>query len=112
MTVFRTTPTYSQPLVIKNNLSSAWYRWFQNVDKGVAPSGENSVAVGASPWTYNAPSKGFLIVSGGTVSVISFARTPGVFYATGQTGGPFPLSQNDQLKVTFSLAPVAIWVPQ
>lgn len=112
MTVFRQAPNYTEPLTAKGNTSSSWYRWVQNIDKGLPPSGETKITPGASPWVYMAPSQGFMIVTGGTVSAIAFSRTPGTFYPTGQTAGLFPLSQNDQLQITFSGVPTVIWVPQ
>ena len=84
----------------------------QNIDKGIPPSGESAIAVMASPWIYTALLKGFVIVTGGTVSIIAFSRTPGIFYPTGQTTGVFPMSQNDQIQITFTGAPSVVWVPQ
>jgi hypothetical protein len=112
VSVFRIAPTYSEPLVTGKNTSSSWYRWFQSLDKGIPPSSEVAVLLGASPFTYAAPSKGFAIVSGGTVSAIAFSRTAGTFYGTGQTTGTFPLSAQDSLKITYSVAPTVIFVAQ
>lgn len=112
MTVFRTAPTYTEPLQTKGNTSKSWYRWIQHYDKGVPPSSETILTGHHSPFSYQAPIAGFVIVSGGTVSAIQFARTSGTFYPTGKTSGTFPMSQNDQLKITFSVKPSLIWVPQ
>lgn len=112
MTFFRTAPTYTEPLNTGSNTTASWYRWFQNVDKGLPPSSELVVTVTASPWTYTAPSKGFVIVTGGTVSLIQFSRTVGTFYPTGQTSGTFPVSQNDRIQITYSAAPAVTFVPQ
>lgn len=112
MSFFRTTPAYTEPLVTKDNTTASWYRWFQNLDKGLPPSSELAVTVTASPWIYTAPSQGFVIVTGGTVSLVQFSRMPGTFYPTGQTVGTFPVSQNDQLKITYTVMPTITFVPQ
>lgn len=112
MTFFRSAPDYTEPLTTGDNTTASWYRWFQNIDKGLPPSSELAVTITASPWTYTAPSRGFVLVTGGTVSLIQFSRTTGTFYPIGQTSGIFPVSQNDQLKVTYSAAPIVTFVPQ
>ena len=112
MTVFRTAPVYTEPLQTEGNTSKSWYRWMQHYDKGVPPSSETIITEHHSPFSYQAPSAGFVIVTGGTVSAIQFSRTPGTFHATGKTAGVFQMSQNDQLKITFSVKPSLMWVPQ
>ena len=112
MTFFRTAPTYDEPLTTEGNTSTSWYRWVQHTEKGLPPSSELAVPVTASPWTYTAPAKGFVIVTGGTVSLIQFSRTTGTFYPTGQTSGTFPVSLNDQIKITYSAVPNVVFVPQ
>ena len=109
-TQFRQAPTYDSPLIRENQTNSVWYRYLQANETGVPPSGESAVTVTASPFTYTAPRKGFLIVSGGTVSAIAFARL-GPFYGTGQTTGTFTLALNDQLKITYSGKPTVTFVP-
>jgi hypothetical protein len=107
---FQIVPTYEQPIQSGKNTSAVWYRFFQGVFLGTPPSSEITITAGASPYTYTAPAKGFLIVRGGTVSAIQFTRT--VTTLTGQTAGLFPLSQGDQLTVTYSGLPTLVWVPQ
>lgn len=108
---YRQAPKYEQPLSDGKDTSSWWYRFFQASDVGVPPSGESSVTVTASPFTYSAPRKGSVIVTGGTVSAIAFSRTPPTFYTTGQTTGMFPVNQFDRLKVTYSAKPTIVFVP-
>jgi hypothetical protein len=79
MNFFRTAPSYTEPLQTKGNTTASWYRWVQNMDQGLPPSGELAISVSASPWIYTAPLNGFVIVTGGTVSLIQFSRTPGIF---------------------------------
>lgn len=110
MTAYRAIPTYKTPLVIGENLSASWYRWMNDTDQGAPPSAEAAVAVGPSPFTYQAPKKGFLIITGGTVSAVQFRRVG--TYSTGQTAGMFPVSLGDALIVTYSGAPTMTFVPQ
>ena len=82
-TNYRTVPTYKQPIVVGENTSSPWYRWMQHTEIGVPPESETVVALGSSPYTYTAPRRGFLTVSGGTVTSISLSRS-GTYYNIGQ----------------------------
>lgn len=107
---YRQVPTYTQPLVMKGNTSSAWYRWMQHTESGLPPAGETAVIPVASPFIYTAPRRGMVIVSAGTVSAISFSRS-GTFYSVGQTSGSFPVNQGDQLQIVYSGVPTVIFVP-
>jgi hypothetical protein len=107
---FYVCPTYNQPLVKNGQTSSPWYRFFQAVFEGTPPSAEVTIPINAFPFSYTAPVKGFLIVSGGTVTSIQFTRT--VTTLTGQTSGIFPLSQGDTLTITYLSQPNLLWVPQ
>lgn len=109
---YRTVPTYGTDVVVKDNTSSVWYRWFQDIDRGTPPSAELAVPLTGSPYTYTALEKGFVIVSGGTVSLIRFSRISGTAYTTGQTAGVFPLSFGDMLIITYTVAPTVTFVPQ
>jgi hypothetical protein len=108
---FRTAPTFTEQIAAGITNSSTWYRYFQQNEVGTPPSPEMPLAVTASPFSYTAPLKGFVIVSGGTVSSIMFSRTAGTFYLTGQTTGVFPMAQNDVLKVTYSAKPTMTFIP-
>lgn len=109
MTTYRALPTYTQPLTQGQNLAQSWYRWMHDTDVGTPPSAETVVTVTASPFVYQAPKKGFLIITGGTVSDIQFTRVG--TYSTGQTQGTFPVSLGDKLTVTYSGAPTITFVP-
>lgn len=111
MTAYRTVPNYTEPLVTNNNTSAAYYRWMQATENGIPPSGETVLTPSASPYIYTATRRGFVIVSGGTVSYLGFSRTPGTFYNTGQTAGSFPVNQGDQLSIVYSAAPTVVFVP-
>lgn len=110
MTKYRGLPTYKTPLEQGNNLTATWYRWMNDTDIGTPPSAEAAMVVGASPFVFQAPKKGALIVSGGTVSDVSITRVG--TYSTGQTQGMFPVSLADTLTVTYSAPPTVTFIPQ
>lgn len=112
MAQFNTTPTFDQPLNEKGLTSKIWYRFFQSLAKGIPPAAEVTVTATGSPYTYTAAQKGFLIVQGGTVSLIQVSRTAGTNHATGITQGVFPLSAGDSLVINYSVAPNLTFVPQ
>ena len=109
MTTYRALPTYTQPLTTGQNLAQSWYRWMHDTDVGTPPSAEAQVAVGPSPFAYQAPKKGFVIITGGTVSAVTFTRVG--TYSTGMVSGMFPVSLGDILTVTYSGTPTITFVP-
>lgn len=110
-TQFRTAPTFTEQLSEGTRNNSKWYRYFQQNELGTPPSNELAINIGGSPFSYTAGMKGFVIISGGTVSNVMFSRTAGTFYLTGQTAGVFPMAQNDILKVTYTGKPSMVFVP-
>ena len=77
----------------------------------VAPS---AITPSASPYTYQNTS-GFdatVIITGGTVSDISFSRDNVTYYSIGALSGMVGLSPNDYLKVTYTVAPTMTLVPR
>jgi hypothetical protein len=114
-TQFRQPPTFTELILaggdekLKN--SASWYRYFTQNELGTPPSNELPIVVAGSPFSYTANMKGFVIISGGTVSSVMFSRTAGVFYSTGQTSGVFPMAQNDVLSVAFTAPPSMVFVP-
>jgi hypothetical protein len=112
MTVkFRGIPTYEEPLTTGSKMSSSWRRWVHDTEVGTPPTNETKVLVTASPFSYQAPSRGMAIISGGSVSQVAFSRTTGMSYVTGQTSGMFPVSLGDTLTVTYSGVPSFVFVP-
>lgn len=112
MTVqYRQAPTYEVPIAdtASGNTHKSWYRWFRDTEKGTPPSQELAIKITASPYTYIAPSKGFVVINGGSVSQVAFTRVG--TYTTGQTAGMFPVSANDKLTITYSGAPTITFVP-
>lgn len=106
---WRAVPNYPEALSQKGNTSAAYYRWFHDINIGNPPAAEASITVGASPFTYTATQAGNVVVSGGTVSQISFVRVGS--YVTGQTSGMFNLGAGDQLVVTYSGVPMMTFAP-
>lgn len=105
-------PTYSQPLTMEDHISKVWYRFFADTHTGRPQGSEYALAPSGSPYTFIAPSAGFVIVQGGTVSAIAFSRNGTTFYPTGQTQGCVPVSAGDTLVITYSSVPALTFVPQ
>jgi hypothetical protein len=112
LTQFNALPQYELQISRGEKITTPWYTFFANTFKGKPPASENTVAATPSPMAYTAQSRGFLIVQGGTVSLIQFSRGLVANHTTGQTQGTFPLSQGDSLIITYSVAPNLTWVPQ
>ena len=112
---FRSAPTFDQDILAPNpsgaKTTASWYRFFQDLSLGTPSSAETPVTVQASPFMYQAPAGGQVLVSGGTVTDISYSRTAGTFYSTGQTAGVIPVSANDILKVTYTGVPTMVFFP-
>ena len=107
---YNTFPTYDQPISEKGGTARGWYRFFQGLAFGVPPGAETAVTVGTSPFTYTAPRGGAVIVQGGIVSAISFARVSS--HVTGATQGLFPVSSGDMITITYTGVPTVTFVPQ
>lgn len=82
------------------------------------PTGDTSrsyatktIAVGASPYSYTAPSNGSVFVTGGTVSAIAFSRDGTTFLSTGLIAGIIPVRKKDIVRVTYTAAPTMTFVP-
>lgn len=105
-------PTYKEELSNKGVTSRTWYKFWGDVWKGEHPASIASVTPTASPFTYQAPWRGFMIVQSGTVSLIQFSRDGTTNVNTGVTSGCIPLSFGDLIIVTYSVAPTMTFVPQ
>lgn len=83
------------------------------IDKADTPvDAASSVTVGPSPFAYaNAVHDGLLVVRGGTVSAIDYARQ-GAFTPLGVTSGPIPLKAGDSIRITYSVAPTITFIRQ
>lgn len=78
--------------------------------KLVAPPAPPAVVVGTSPYTFTAPRSGCVVISGGTVSLVQLGRA-GTFLSTGLITGIIPVSPNDQITVTYVVAPTITFLP-
>lgn len=92
-----------KPIKIEHN----WYLLFTNLSLQVLGTSNAStgsaqaIAVGASPFAYQAPANGMLVVAGGTVSKLTITRA-GLVVTPGPTRGQFRLSKNDIVTVTYA----------
>lgn len=95
-------------------MATSWFRSLNNLFNWVGVAGPTSaITVSSSNFTYTAPSNGWVIVNGGTVTQVAFSRDSGnTFLTTGATNGVFPVAQNDQLKVASSANPTMTMVPR
>jgi hypothetical protein len=104
-------PSFDQPLMNGKINQKDWYFFLVGLYIGLPPQAENPVVVGVSPYVYTNEVKGSVIVSGGTVSDISFSRDGVTFYTTGETTGMFTLNAQDRLRVTYTVVPTMTFVP-
>lgn len=74
---------------------------------------ESNIPVGASPFLYQNVTQRpcTVLISGGTVTTISFSRDGVTFYLVGVLAGSFHLSPGDFLRVVYILAPTMTLVP-
>lgn len=99
-------PNLTSALVNKlGKVIPPWNSWFQQFSQpapAVAP-----IAVGASPFSYTANSNGTLIISGGTVSLISLTRGPTTILIATSTAIAriVPISIGDTVNVTYTVLP-------
>lgn len=105
MIQFNRIPDVTTALTTKGALTSAFWRFFSGLFNGTPTGNLSVITVGTSPFTYVAPVGGTVIVNGGSTTQIQFSRDGANFYITGLTAGMFPLSQGDQLVVTYPVAP-------
>jgi hypothetical protein len=111
MTQYRQAPQFETPLMDdKQTTSKFWYRYFQASETGQPPTGETAITVTASPFVYTAPRKGYVIVSGGTITNIQISRS-GTYYSMGASANSYPVAANDMLKVTYTGIPTMVFFP-
>ena len=68
------------------------------------------LVVGASPFSFTAEQSGSLIVQGGTVTNVSYART-GAAIDLALLNGKFEMQSGDKMTVTYAVAPVLTFLP-
>jgi hypothetical protein len=67
------------------------------------------ITPGASPYSYQAPMRGYVLVTGGTVSAVAMARDGSTLFAF-PTAGPVPVAKGDVVKVTYTGVPTMTMV--
>lgn len=89
--------------------SNAWYQFIIRLAQLTPERPFEAVAVGPSPFTYEAYTIGHVFIAGGTISAISLQR------GTGSVASPsgiyIPVAANDRVVVTYSVAPSMTFVP-
>ncbi|MCR4302005.1 MAG: hypothetical protein NUV51_10375 [Sulfuricaulis sp.] len=76
-----------------------------------AMSAVEAVTPGASPATVTADRDGYLVVAGGTVSVLEYVRA-GSATDTGVVAGLFPILVGDAMTITYSSVPTVTFIPR
>lgn len=83
---------------------------FGRIDMTARPSqAPASVAPGASPYTWTAPTNGLLVVTGGTVSLVQYGRS-GTLTALGLINGLIPVSAGDSVRITYLTTPTVTFI--
>lgn len=104
----------AQPIEDKNAARNAFVMAFAP-RTGEGDSSRNwsvqTVTVGASPFSYKAPSSGFVAIDGGAVSLIEFSRDGTTFISVGTGFGAYPVRKNDFIRTTYSSTPTISFVP-
>lgn len=111
MSQFNIVPNFKIPLISAGITSKDWYFFWMGLWRGVPPGNVEPYTPGASPDVYSATTRGSMIISGGTVSLVEFSRDGTNFYDVGVTAGMFTLNAADQLRVTYAVAPDMTFVP-
>jgi hypothetical protein len=104
-------PNWGVPLidVASGVTTQPWFSFFAGLAGQAGPI--TAVKPRGSPFSYTASVKGFLAVSGGTVSAITLARARVSGVPLGMTNGVVPLSQGDTVTITYSVAPTLNFIP-
>jgi len=103
-------PSRLQPLVDEGGRATeGWWGFFS--DLVAPPSPLLRITVTASPFTYTAVHAGHAVVVGGVVSSVGLKRGRVIIPSLGLVAGPFPVSQDDQLIITYTGLPVLWFVP-
>ncbi len=105
-----TAPSWDVPLQDPNGrVSQAWFGYLTQLSG--APGPIQTVSPSASPFTYAAPANGTLAVHGGTVSAITLTRARVANVPVGFVNGSVAVAANDQVTITYSVAPTINFIP-
>lgn len=87
-------------------------RWWSFFSQQFGPQKAQQITPTGSPFVFKSPNyRGVLLVSGGTVSAVTYSQENTVYYPTGQVAGCFPMAGADFLKLTYTVAPTLTYVP-
>jgi len=99
--------------------ASVWFQFLSAVNSAlgglpaaggtVAAPNEIVLAPTASPFTYDVPANGMLLVSGGVVTSISLTRQG--TYILGIENGVVPVAAKDVVAITYTSAPTVVFFP-
>jgi len=105
-------PQQNNPMVdAQGRPTVPWWRFFRGMfDK---PAAQSAVTVTASPFLKRYQQDGFVVVEGGTVSLIEYLRGSSVVttYDLGATAGQFVVKNGDAIQITFTVAPTVTFFP-
>jgi hypothetical protein len=111
MSQLNSLPQFKTPLETNGVTGKDWYFFWAGLYQGLPPGLPAPITVNPSPFTFSAPIKGQVLISGGTVSAVQFTRDGTNIYSTGATAGPFLVNQSDRLIVTYTVIPTMVFVP-
>lgn len=101
-------PSLAQKVVdAVGKIIQPWNSYLQQFTQ--APPKFTLVTVTASPFTYEAVEPGYLILTGGVISILDLIRGTDIINLTGQK--IIPVSIADSIEVTYSVLPTINFVP-
>lgn len=101
-------PKSNVPIAGDEPPSQPWYRFISLLF--AKPGTPEAVTVGASPFDATFGRDGFIIINGGTVSLVEYVRgssSP----SFGTTAGQFVVKRTDTIRITHTVAPVVTFFP-
>lgn len=101
-------PNRDAPPIDKGMFSDVWYTFLAFLSSLTATEFE-TVAVGSSPYTYEASKIGHLHVEAGTVSSVVLQRGGATLACS--TSGFVPVVAGDEVTVTYTVSPTLTFVP-
>lgn len=90
-----------------------FYRFIENLFIAAGGGGPLlTITLTGSPFVYVSPIMAYIVVQGGTVSKLEFSRDTGTTWIDlGTVAGMFTLEAQDEMRVTYTVAPTMTSVP-
>lgn len=102
-------PSLAAPAVTDRGFfTPQWVRFF--TDLIAPPKAFTSFALGLSPATVQPSMAGHLLISGGTVSAVNLRRGAATVTLPG-TSGMYPVSDGDEVVITYTVVPTVQFIP-